>query len=62
MQPACKKKPGIQMNNTVYTSKEKKISIFFYKKPSDTKHSPHLMFITWDFIANFYLNIVKWAF
>ena len=32
-------KKGIQMNNTVYTSKEK-IYEFSSKKPSATKHSP----------------------
>ena len=32
-------KIGIQMNNTVYTSKEKKYE-FTSKKPSATKHSP----------------------
>ena len=32
-------KIGIQMNNTVYTSKEKNYE-FSSKKPSDTKHSP----------------------
>ena len=32
-------KLGIQMNNTVYTSKEKNMN-FLLKTPSATKHSP----------------------
>ena len=36
---ACMEKKGIQMNNTVYTSKEKNYE-FSSKKPSATKHSP----------------------
>ena len=40
-------KIGIQMNNTVYTSKEKNYQ-FSSLKPSATK-VPHLMFITWHF-------------
>ena len=40
------------MNNTVYTSKKKDYE-FSSKKPSATKHSPHLMFIILNFIAFF---------
>ena len=47
-------KIGIQMNNTVYTSKEKNYQFSSKKKPSATKHSPQSpMFITWNFIAIF---------
>ena len=43
---------GIQMNNTVYISKEKNYE-FSSKKPFATKHSPHLMCIIWNFTAFF---------
>ena len=33
-------KIGIQINNTVYTSKEKNYQFPLKKKPSATKHSP----------------------
>ena len=33
-------KKGIQMNNTVYTSKEKNYDFSSKKKPSATKHNP----------------------
>ena len=49
-------KIGIQMYNTTYTSKEKNYE-FSSKKPSATKHSPHLMFIILYFVAIFYFNI-----
>ena len=55
MQPAWK--VGIQINNTVYTSKEKNYK-FSSKNPFATKHSPTLMFIIWHFFAIVYLNIV----
>ena len=49
---------GIQMNNTVYPSKEKNCQYSSEKKPPLQNIVPHQMFITWNFIANFYLNIV----
>ena len=48
---------GIQINNTVYTSKEKNYK-FSSKKPSATKHSPPSNVYYMEFIAIFYLNIV----
>ena len=49
-------KIGIQINNTVYTSKEKNYQCSS-KKPSATKHSPQSNVYNMD-IAIFYLNIV----
>ena len=45
-------KIGIQMSNTVYTSKRKRYQ-FSSRKPSATKIIPYIMFITWKFIAIF---------
>ena len=45
-------KIGIQMNNTVYTSKEKNYH-FFPKKPSATKHSPLSNVYYMEFYRNF---------
>ena len=51
-------KIGIQMNNTVYTSKEKKHE-FSSKKPSATKHSPPSNVYYMEFYRIFfYFNIV----
>ena len=46
-------KIGIQMNNTVYTSKEKNYE-FSSKKPSATKHSPpsNVYYIYIEFYRN----------
>ena len=43
---------GIQMNNTVYTSKEKNYE-FSSKKPSATKHSPPSYVYYIDIYRNF---------
>ena len=43
---------GIQMNNTVYTSKEKKCE-FSSKKSSATKHSPPSNVYYMEFYRNF---------
>ena len=51
-------KIGIQMNNTVYNS-NKKYKQFSSEKPSAKNIVTHLMFIIWNFIAIFYLNIVQ---
>ena len=51
-------KIGIQMNNTVYSSKQKNHQ-FSSKKPSATKHSPLSNVYYMEFIAIFYLNIVN---
>ena len=50
-------KIGIRINNTVYTSKEKNYQFSLKNLPLQNI-VPHLMFITWNFIAIFYLNIV----
>ena len=55
---------GNQMNNTLHTSKEKNYQFSSLKKPSATKHSPHLMFFYMEFYHNFLfeynlINIVK---
>ena len=51
-------KIGIQMNNTVYTSKEKNYE-FSSKKPSATKHSPPFNVYHIEFYRNFfYFSIV----
>ena len=59
-------KIGIQMNNTVYTSKEKNYQ-FSSKKPSATKHSPQFNVCTLKFLAFFLfeysiMGIVKYKF
>ena len=51
-------KVGIQMNNTVYISKEKNYEFSSKKKLPLQNIVPHLMFITLNFIAIFYFNIV----
>ena len=56
-------KIGIQMNNTVYTSKEKNYQ-FSSKKPSATKHSPpsnvyQLKFHPNFLFENILMDIVK---
>ena len=43
---------GIQMNNTVYTSKEKNCE-FSSKKPTATKHSPPSNVYFMEFYRNF---------
>ena len=48
-------KIGIQMNNTVYTSKEKNYQ-FSSKKPSATKHCPPSNVYTMEFYCNFLLE------
>ena len=45
-------KKGIQMNNTVYTSKQKNDK-FSSKKPSATKHSPLSNVYFMEFYRNF---------
>ena len=47
-------KIGIQMNNTVYTSKEKKYQ-FSSKKPSATKHSPPYNVYYMEIYLNFFI-------
>ena len=59
MQPAWQK-IGIQMNNAVYTSKEKNCE-FSSQKPSASKHSPPSNVYYMKFYRNFYFNIVKLA-
>ena len=52
-------KIGIQMNNTVYISKQKNYQFSSKKKNLQLQNVvPYLILITWNFIANFYLNIV----
>ena len=52
-----KGKKGIQMNNTVYTSKEKNYEFSSQNIPLQNIN-PHLVFIILNFIAIFYFNIV----
>ena len=47
-------KIGIQMNNAVYTSKEKNYQ-FSSKKPSATKHSPPSNVYYMEFYRNFFI-------
>ena len=47
---------GIQMNNTVYISKEKNYE-FSSKKPSATKHSPPSNVYYIEFYCNFSISI-----
>ena len=51
-------KIGIQMNNTVYTSKEKNYEFSSKKNLPLQNIVPHLMFIILNFIAIFYFNII----
>ena len=54
-------KIGIQMNCTIYTTKEKKYQ-FSSKTLSASKHSPPSNVNNMEFIAIFFnLNVVKWA-
>ena len=54
-------KMGIQMNDTVYTSKEKKNNKFLLKKPSATKRSPPSNVYYMESYRIFLLNIVELA-
>ena len=46
-------KIGIQMNDTVYSSKQKKYQISLKKQPSATKHSPLSNVYYMEFYRNF---------
>ena len=52
-------KIGIQMNNTVYTSKDEIIN-FLLKKPSDTKHSPPTQWIIYGILSK-YFNCINYT-
>ena len=56
MQPAWKN-IGIQINNTVYTSKEKNYQ-FSSEKPSTTKHSPPSNDYDMEFYHNFLFEYI----
>ena len=58
---------GIQMNNTVYTSKEKLYQFSLKKNPTATKHSPPSNVEYLEFYLNFlfeysYIGIVRLKF